>query len=156
MIETPLGAAVTSAGEVWYGSVNHRLNKLDPATNTITTWDFGTSGGTGVQVSVFDTAPGAVWFVFDPPGFSVGLGACRMEEATNTYQCWELGTTRNIAVDPSTGNAWIRGNGPVLTIDPSTGVVTGWNLPSGGPAQGEGAEIQVDANGDVWTLGSAQ
>lgn len=148
VIESPQGAAVTSSGEVWYGSRNRRLNKLDPTTNTITTWDL--AGGS--DVFVFDTAPGSVWFVFDPPG-SVSLAACRLEETTNTYQCWGVGATRDIDVDTA-GNGWaLAVSGQVYKIEATTGNVTRWIIPNRPPSDSSGAQIEVDSNGDIWALG---
>ena len=150
----PVSVLRAADGTVWYTavvvdatSVPAHIGRLDPVTNTRTTWTLPFEGNRAFGVAV--DADGNVWFAFDK-----GVG--RLEPATNFFTVWSTpgfvaGT--EVILDAS-GRVWFGATvatGFAARLDPSTNVLTTWPLPVLFPR-----DIDIDAAGNIWLLTSGQ
>lgn len=148
----PVSVLRAPDGTIWYaavlrrGSVPAHIGRLDPVTNTRTTWALPLGGNKARGVAL-DT-DGNVWFAT-----SGHIG--RLEPATNFFTIWGVPnnccTVRTEVIFDSTGKLWFAGdNNIALRFNPSTNVLTKWSLP--GPFGAFMEDMETDSVGAFWFL----
>lgn len=130
------GVKQTSAGTVWYTTVNADPNdivgKFEPSMNMFFEWSIsGSYANLGLET---DSATGDVWFA------SRGdvAGIYRLSPATNNITAWSttpFTDTYDLDIDAD-GNIWFtvqpEGNQGVVRLNPNNDQMTVWEMPVAG------------------------
>jgi len=136
-----------SLGNVFFTTSNSNpfLSKLEPSTNTITTWSV-TGGPEVISGRMTLDSSGNVYF-------STGDNISKLDTSTNTLTTWPLTDpdifSKGLTVD-SSGAIFFTESGKfdakVARLVPATNTITEWTVPLGDV----GGTITVDSTGNVF------
>ena len=141
--------AVDASGKAWTTRATTTLKRIDPATDTLTTWTMPISVAVGGTDSLGKV--GLVW------SDGTDSGPAVFDPATNSLAYWVAATSPDSAfisapsVDGA-GRVWFiishdASEDGIGRLDPATNQITEWVCP---PGCDRLRSVSVDALGDVW------
>lgn len=135
--------AFDASGNAWFGTSTGRIVRLDPSTNTLTSWQRFLPFATCTDIIGVDSA-GDVWYC----GRNLSnIG--KLDPDTGEITEWDItGTISDCHSRDASGRIWIaRSTKEVLRLDPATNELTTWPCPVG---CGNVGDVSQESGGKVW------